>query len=374
MTDPRPVVWPLPLAAREGIATARNGRWTSLLIVIAVAACIAGPAAADASAVSRLIADEQAWINAGGHVFVVTGARTEATENPIVSTTCDRLAQLDGVSAAFALRPVENRAAFSHIPGGRAPVYEVTPGAPAFLGSVAGLGAPVIVTTGLAQRTGVRDGETVRLIESDGLVTSPPSDQLVAQVADSAVMGEEYDGAFLVPTVWVGDARVCFVRTDSAHYSAVAAVLPTLLAYDGQPALVQPRLFSSEFTVDYAHAYEDRALRWLWVPSAVLLLLIWAITQWFRRSQLAIYTTFGMRTASRMTMQASEWAVLSAFGLMWGWGIGVTWALALGSRVDVAAALVSSHAAATLLTASAAVVLFGMRPTGSLLDALKDRS
>lgn len=375
MTRPSPRrIWPLPLAAGEGVATARYGRWTSLLVVVAIAACIAAPAAADSVTVSRLIADERAWIDAGGHVFVVTGARTASRSNPIPAATCDRLSEIDGVSAAFALRPVGMRGAFSHIPGGRAPIYEVSPGATAFLGASSIEGAPLIVTAGLAQRTGVRDGEMVRVVGSDGLLATVTSGPLLVRVADSNVMGEEYDGAMLVPAVLHGDASACFVLTDAAHYAAVDAVLPALLAYEGQPALAQPRLFSSEFTVDYTHAFEDRALRWLWVPSAVLLLLIWMITQWFRRSHLAIYTTFGMSTAPRLVMQVSEWLVLVAYGLPWGWGLGVVWALALGARPDTTAALVTFHAALTVLTATAGVVLTGLRPTGSLLDALKDRT
>lgn len=368
------VIWPLGLAAREGVATARHGRWTSLLVIVAIAACIAVPGAADSVAVSKLIADEQAWIAAGGHVFVVTGARIADRANPVAAVACDRLTQLDGVVAAFAMLPDSGRGAFSHIPGGRVPVYTASPGVTRFLGAASTAGAPVIVTAGLASRTGVHNGEVVHVQGYNGLVATATSAPLTVRIADSTVLGEEYDGALLMPTLLTGDADSCFVRTDSAHYSAIQAALPALLAHEGQPAIAQPRLFSSQFTVDYTHAFEDRAFRWLWVAAASLLLLIWVITQWFRRSQLAIYATFGMRAASRQVMQVSEWAVLAAFGLPWGWGLGVVWALALGASPETAVLQVSSHAMLTILAATVAVVVVGLRPTGSLLDALKDRN
>lgn len=367
-------VWPLGLAAREGAATARHGRWTSLLVVIAIATCIAAPGAADAVAVSDLIAEENAWIDAGGYVLVVSGARVDNSTNPVPAAACDQLMRIDGISASFAILAGSARGAFEHVPGGRAPVYAVSPGATTFLGAPPTLGAPVIVTTGLAQRTGVKDGERVRLIGSEGLIATGRSEPLTVRVADSNVMGEEYDGALLMPTMLTTDAQTCFVRTDAAHHAAVIAALPTLLAYDGQPAVAQPRLFASEFTVDFTSAYEDRAFRWLWIPSAALLLLVWMITQWFRRSQHAIYATFGMRAAPRLMMQVTEWAILVAIGLPWGWGLGIVWALAVGSRSEPALAMVSFHAVLTVLAASVAVIVVALRPTGTLLDALKDRS
>ena len=95
--------------------------------------------------------------------------------------------------------------------------------------------------------------------------------------------------------------------------------------------------------------------------------------QWFRRSQVAIYATFGMRAASRLVMQTAEWGVLAALGLLWGWALGVVGALALGARWEQAVSLVSFHAVLTVAGASLVVILLGLRPTGTLLNALKDR-
>lgn len=372
-------IWPASLAAREGLATARTGRWTSLLIVVAVAWIIAAPGAADAIAVTRLIENEQRWIDAGGHVFVVTGARTDSGQNPIPADVCDRLASMDGITGAFALRRANANGSVSHIPGGRASIYDVSAGAAHFLGVAPAPNGIVIATLGFSERTGVSDGETVSVIRRpgtgpDGVATAAAtSDPLIVRVANTEAMGDEFDGALLMPATVTGDADACYVRTDSAHHTAVESALSSYLGHDGMPAIPNPRLFDSEFTVDYTTAFEDRPLRWLWVPAAALLGLVWAMLQWFRRSHVAIYATFGMRAAPRLVMQATEWSVLAALGALWGWSLGVVGALAFGARWEQALAQVSAHAALTVLAASTVVVLLGLRPTGTLLNALKDR-
>ena len=109
------------------------------------------------------------------------------------------------------------------------------------------------------------------------------------------------------------------------------------------------------------------------MPAAALLGLLWAMLQWFRRSHVAIYATFGMRPAARLVMQLGEWGVLAGFGAAWGWGLGVVGALALGAHAAQAVRLVTFHGALTVIGATAVVVLLGLRPAGTLLNALKDR-
>lgn len=366
-------VWPLGLSAREGVATARNGRWTSLLIMIAVAWTVAA-GAADAVSVTKLVEGERAWIDAGGYVFVVTGARQDGMENPIPADVCDRLARIDGIDGSFALKRGDANGSLSYIPGGRASIYSVSAGAATFLGVAPAATGIVIGTLGFAERTGAHDGDTVRIVQRASFTAAEAtSDPLTLRVADSAVMGEEFDGAMLMPGQLSGTADACYVRTDAAHHSAVEAALPSYLAYNGLPAIPNPRLFESDFTVDYTHAFEDRQLRWLWVPCAALLGLLWAMLQWFRRSHVAIYATFGMRAPSRLAMQTAEWGVLAGLGVLAGWALGVVGALALGARADQALTQVSAHALLVVLGASVIVVLLGLRPTGTLLSALKDR-
>jgi len=367
-------VWPLGLSAREGAATARTGRWTSLLIVIAVAWIIAAPGIADAVGVTRTIEAEQAWIDAGGYVFVVTGARIDNGSNPVPTRACENLSYADGINASFALERTDASGSVAHIPGGRASIYGVSPGALPFLGVAPAPTGVVLITPGFQDRTGVADGDPVRVTRrATNNSVAAVSDPLTARAADTQIIGEEFDGALLMPARLNETASACYVITDAARYTAVQSALPAYLAYEGEPAIANPRLFDSDFTVDYTTAFQDRPLRWMWIPAAALLGLLWAMMQWFRRSQIAIYATFGMRTPSRVLMQTTEWAVLAAGGLAFGWAIGITGALALGARTAPAISLVSTHAALTLIGASVLVVLISLRPTGTLLNALKDR-
>lgn len=366
--------WPVRLAAREGLATARTGRWTSLLMALAVLWLVAAPAAADAVSVSRLIDDEQAWIDAGGHVYVVTGAKTDGEQNPIPVQACESLRGVTGVLGAFALARTQDAGTLSQIPGGRASLYDVSSGALPFLGAAPADGGAVLATAGFAERTGVVDGETDTVVRRGPLGTVPDaSDPLTVRVVNTAIMGDEFDGALLVPSQLGPTADSCYVRTDAAHDQALASALPALLAHEGDPAIPNPRLFASDFTVDYSHAFEERPLRWLWVPAAALLGLLWAMLQWFRRSHVAIYATFGMGQAPRLAMQLAEWGALAAVGAAWGWGLGVAGALALGAHPAQALGLVTIHAVLTVAGASVVVVVLGLRPAGTLLNALKDR-
>jgi len=265
----------------------------------------------------------------------------------------------------------------SYIPEGRVSLYEVTPGVFAFLDMEPAPGGSVLATRGFAERTGVVGGERVRVTRRAAPESDPAtSDPLAVTVVDSSVLGDEYEGSLLLPyspSPSDPTADLCFVRTDTAHYVAVASALGVWLEYEGKPAIANPRLFSGDFTVDYTHAYEDRPLRWVWVPTAALLALLWGMIQWFRRGQVAIYATFGARPRSRVVMQATEWGVLASVGAAWGWSLGVLAAVAFGSRAAQAVQSVSFHAGLALVGASAAVVLIGLRPTGTLLNALKDR-
>lgn len=372
MSSRRP--WPFRLAAREGLATARSGRWTSLLVIAAVAWLCAAPGAADAIAITHLVDGERAWINAGAFAFAVTGAPSAGSQaGPVPVGPCDRLAKVPGVTGSFAARRSADSAALGHIPGGRMSLIEVSPGAAAYLGATAAPNGVVMLTRSLAARTGVGDGETVTVVSSSAENGTSRSDLLTTRIVDTTAIGAEYDGTVLIPTLRDGDAATCFVRTDAAHVAAVKQLLPAVLAREGKLAVVNPQLYAGKFTANYATAYQDRQLRWVWVITGALIGLLWSLIQWFRRSHVAIYTTFGMRTHSRLVMQVSEWSALALAGGLWGWAIGTIGAMAYGARAATAAGAVGYHVLLTVIVASAVVVLMGLRPTGSLLNALKDR-
>ncbi|WNM24691.1 hypothetical protein [Demequina capsici] len=366
--------WPASLAASEGARTARTGRWTSVLIIVAVALLTAAPAVADTLGVTSLIEHEAAWVAAGGRVLIATGPSADGASTPLDARTCEGLSGLDGVTGSFALKDTAQVATLAHLPGGRVSMYDVSSGAFDLLGIDAAADGVVIVSGGLSERTGVVDGDTVSVavVEGSGTMgqTSAP---LRVRVADTSRLGDQFDGALFTPALLTGDADTCYVETDAAHYATVKDSLSSLLASEAGPAVVATRLLQSEFTVDYTTAFQDRPLRWLWAAAALVLSLLWAMVQWFRRSQIAIYATFSMKAFPRMLMQATEWAVLATAGGLLGWCGGIGLATLLTGDAHTAVALGSAHAALTLISTTVVVIGLGLRPAGSLLAALKDR-
>lgn len=366
--------WPPRLAIAEGLATARTGRWTSLLVVVVVAWLCAAPGAADAVVVSDLVRQEQAWVQAGAFVYRVEGSAPDGVRNPVPVGACERLAQADGVQGAFSARRDQANARLARVPGGQVSLVHVSPGAVGFFGSTDDPRGVALLTAGLAERTGSVEGEPVRVLRSAGPGAAPTSSDLLrVRVVPTTQLGEDYDGVLMVPTALEQTADACFVRTDPAHAAAVEELLPSALAWDGLPAKAASRLFEGEFTVDFTTAYQDRTLRWGWLACGLLGGLVWALVQWFRRSQTAIYATFGMRAAPRLLMSAAEWVVLGVWGGIWGWSLGVAGALALGAASAQAVRQVTWHTALTLVVATAVAVVVGVRPTGTLLHQLKDR-
>ncbi|NCD19341.1 MAG: hypothetical protein EOL89_05095 [Actinobacteria bacterium] len=143
-------VWPWRLAAAEGVATARTGRWASAIVVVVLAWLCAAPGAVDAITVDRLVKGEQAWIAAGAFVYRVQGATTSGLTNPVPAGACDRLAQAEGIDAAFAARRDTTPARTTAAPGGRISLIHVSPGALGFLAAASHPHGVALVTEELA--------------------------------------------------------------------------------------------------------------------------------------------------------------------------------------------------------------------------------
>jgi len=371
--------WPARLCLREGAINAASGRWSSALVVVTVCWLMAAAGALDAIAVARLVAAERAWIDAGAFVLVVEAARSEQRESFVPAAACDRLARLDGIEASFAVSRAPQGVALTQAPGGTVSLLEVTAGASTFLDVPDDPRGVALVTQTLAARTGLSDGDPLALTRTArSAVTaghgSLGTHVLRARVVDPAQLGEEFDGAVLVPNLTGDvDADRCYVRTDSPHAAATEALLMSALADEDRAPVVGPRLHGGEFTVSHRGAYSERPLRWAWAAAAAVLVLLWASAHWSRRSETAVYATFGVTRARRALMEWSEWTVLVAAGACWGWALGVVGACLAGAAPATALVHVSTQVGLTAAAASVGVVLLGLRPAGSLLDDLKDR-
>lgn len=372
---PGDVVWPDRRAALEGLADARCGRWTAVVVVLAVGWTVAGVGLANALEVSRLIEVERAWVSAGGRVLVAEpGSRSETAA--VDAAACTRLRETEGVAGAFAVKTTDRAAQPRTAPGTRATLTRVSPGIFAFFDLEAPTGAAVLAAPTTVDPVGLRDGDSTVLdvLAFDGTSASVAGTAEIRVVA-SAVLPDEVTGTWLVPDLHHGPATSCYVAAEPGRLDAVRAYAADALAGpDGAPAVVRPRLTESAHGLELATAYGSRPLRWAATAGAALLTALWAATGWARRGRLAVYATFGAHRRALLVMQVAEWAALSVVGGVWGWALAVTGALALGGDAETVLVQVTMHAVATWSGATAAVVLLGLLPTGSLLDALKDGS
>ncbi|GCE76339.1 hypothetical protein [Cellulomonas biazotea] len=347
----------------------------SVIVMLAVAWVSAGVGLANALEVSALVHAERDWIGAGAHTVIVEPGNAEG-DAAIDVAACDRLAQIDGINAAFAVNPTVEAATAAHAPGTRATLTRVSPGVFAFFSLPAPAGGAVLATADTLGPLGLRDGDTTALAVTtyDGTATTATGTVAVSEV-DSPALGDDLSGTWMLPDLHTGNAAQCYVTADAAHQGAVQAYLSEALAApDGTPAVVRERLSDSGYGLNFATAYTGRPLAWAWAAAAVFLTSLWAIIAWTRRSRVAVYATFGAHRRARMVLQVTEWALLSLIAAAWGWGIAVTFALGLDADVRTTLVQVTGHVIATWSGATLGVLVVSLLPVGTLLDALKDRS
>lgn len=367
------MVWPDRLAVSEGMANARTGRWTSVLLVLATAWVVASASAANALEVGRLVAVEREWVTAGGRMFVVEPS--DGSEPGIDVTLCDRLVDIDGITGSFATLTTGSAAAPRSAPGHRATVVLVSPGVHGFFEVTPARGPGVLATSAMVAPAGLRDGEVVMLdVVGFAGASATATTTAALQVLDSPALATDLAGAWLVPELLTGAATSCYVATDAAHLDAVHAHLGQLLAApDGTPAVVRPRLAGSAYGLELAGAYDERPLRGASVAGGLVLAVLWVIVRWNRRGQWAVYATFGGHRRALLLIQLTEWVVLATIGGAWGWATAT--ALGVGREVDLPVVLIQTTAHATIAWTSATLgaLAAGMLPIGTLLDTLKDR-
>ena len=90
------------------------------------------------------------------------------------------------------------------------------------------------------------------------------------------------------------------------HVAAVTELATAALGWEGRDAVVSPRLYDGEFTVDFSSAHEERDLRWAWVPAGLVLALLWAL----------VYTTVGFTVLDAWFGDLAWWWALVALGVV----------------------------------------------------------
>lgn len=326
--------------------TTKGGIFGAVLCVILVAL-----AAVEVSTVAAL-QDEGRRYRASGAATIVYVA-----DGRIDGAVCESLADVDGVRAAGAIRAAE-KVTVDRLPGSRIPAFAVSPGFGGFesLGS-ARPGAGVLVSAEVAETLGSRVGDPLMMREGSTVVGG-----VYDYAADGRMPGLGY--AILMPT---SDDRAfdqCWLEV-WPQSAAVERLLPTTVRSNtGTSDSRAPQLQQLNSTLgvrfDGAERFDVRVTRFAPPAAAVVAAALAFIAAWRRRLEFAAARHSGVRggdLAVQVVIETTFWAVLAGL-----WASGATAVIVAGAGdpaalTELAARVIVSGAAATLVGAIAAVLL-----------------
>lgn len=369
--------WRALSVLREGYSRFRYGRWISIVLVALTALGAAAGAAADASTVSGIVAQERAWIAAGGRVLVVTD------EDGIAPARCDAVGQVPAVAAAGATTSIAERAHLASSPDASLRVVGYSPGLVGLLGLDSSASTALLISPETAASLGLTTGSRVRLESSPGRTddsvrafSEEPLEVVV--VARLERLGDAYAGSILVPVSSERAADTCLIEARAGAREGVRSAAAALVGDGGSggaPVVVQDRLLTSEFASDFRALYEHRDMAAIPWGLGLLLGVLGALIRWIRRADDALYELLGARRGQRVSIHFTQWALTTLTGLVLGAGMLAVWATLMPAIVEpsIVLSLGWRFFAITMLSAAATTLLTLAIPTGSPFAALRER-
>ncbi len=228
-------------------------------------------------------------------------------------------------------------------------------------------GRAMVVGLALAEEMGLRVGSFA--------IPEGEAPALVTAVADVERRNPQVARWALELSPPAGGIEQCWVEFEPGAYEGGLAALPATFTSGDETAAARPYIRSDEFTRDPAAEWAARPQRNGWPLAAALVAGLFALTAWFRRSELGLYLAVGTPRSSLMAMLAVEALLVVGLGL----ALAVAYALAIDEALrhspgleDVRIVLrtVGSAALLALAVAPVAAVLV---VRGSIAELLKDR-
>lgn len=364
--------WRLTVAAGEGFRNWRSGRWLTAIATTFVIGVLSIPTVIDGVWIDRLLADERAWVSAGGRTLVVTN--DEGGGIPRVD--CESLTHIEGVRASASLTRMPERTGTVSAPDANIPLVAAGEGIWGLLGVAPVDG--VIVPVDIAQDLRLQAGSPLVLTPTSaggpaGSGSPAREASSVGAVVDTSVLGEQFEYALLLPTSATGNASTCMISYAPGYETSIRQVIPTLLGDGTHDAVLADRLVSGTYGRDFSAEYERRGLRLAsWFGGGAISLL-WLLIVWIRRGRDGLYATLGADFAARAVIRGSEGVVLigtSALAAVV--VVGLITPLALQAPSALVADLLR-HLAITSGVAIIGVCASVFLPLRSPLASLKDR-
>lgn len=361
------VNWQPRALAREAVRNVASSAWRTAALVGGIGLLLGALAALDLRDADDLRSFQSDFASSGGYVALGIPA---AGSGPGTAALCDALGRAQGVVAAGAVYP-GSLVSFASAPG---VLFQSVPVTPGILdvwdpgGQITAIeGRQLLVGEALAEELGLRRGSYA-----------------VPRGQDPAQVGGIVDAANRNPQVsrWAfeltppeGRAEQCWVEFEPETYDAGLAALPALLTTGDEPAAARPYFRTDEFTRNPVAEFAARPQRDGWPLASALVAGMFALTAWFRRSELGLYLAVGTSRTALAFMLAVEAAILVLAGL----ALGLAYAFAIDGALrhspgwSEALLVLRSAGSAAVLGLVLAPLLALAVVRGSIADLLKDR-
>lgn len=299
---------------------------------------------------------------AGAQVWTATASEPTA---PLDGAACARLTALAGVarSGGVAAQPPTDLRAF---PGGSPlPVTGLTPGAaqvfvPSAPWSAATVGAELTALGEVGQGSWLVDGAGARAVRVSAVIDDAPVSALSAGLA--------------VPVAPDAPLATCWLRMEPGASDLGGDVLTA--AFPDGAALVSPFLREQAGALSPVARWRSTIDLQPWAVGGAVIGVTAVLALWARRTELAVYRTFGTSRVVVVCLAAAELALVlvpaTAAGLVLGALVlaAVTGAGAPSALVGTAAAQAGAAALTGLVVT---VVLAPVTVRQGLTDTLRDR-
>lgn len=307
-------------AWREACHALLSGGLRAYAMVFAIGIALLAPGVADARYVHQVAVQEEALLLAGATAMIVAG------DELVNVDACEKLAESRAVLASGSVAMNVATMVRSSASPLSAPVASVSPGLLEVLHSLRltsfatggaseeAPGAVAYSTDELAAQLGLAPGVSRYELHSGG--SSSPT-TVVALIQLSKILPASAGSAAVVHEPSREAADVCVILAKPGRVAAAEAlagvVAPNAAAVDRVP---RPVLYESQFTFNPVSTVIERPTRHLWVFGGIAAGAIWCVSLGFRRSEVGLYLSLGVRRVDVSLIRGLEGLVTIAAGFL----------------------------------------------------------
>jgi len=341
------------------------GAPTRTVLIMSLVAVLTGTITwVELTATSSLIDFQRSYDLRGGYLTLAY------SQGRIDAARCERLTRNTAIEAAGGFRSAGTITP-SPLPASLYSLTEITPGLIAV--DVPESVVPTFPTGGYL--VGGSGAKSLGLSNQSyiSFAQLPPGPVAVVDLTNRA---EEREGSFMSLIAPQGMVDGCMVELTRSAYPAGLDLLSATFADAGPDASINVYRRPDEFTFDPVAALADRPQARAWIAMAGLLALINWLILWFRRSDLALYTTLGSSRTDLAFMMAAETILTAPLA----WIVGALWSTAIFQASHPEPLIGDQLAIAARNTGSGLLLTLALIPIGTLLyrrtdlaTQLKDR-